>query len=40
MKIYETPVLMISSVEISDILTLSVGNWQDPSVEQEFGAIE
>lgn len=39
MKRYESPVLMISSVEISDILTLSGSDWKDPVLEQEFGQI-
>ena len=38
MKCYENPVLMISSVEITDILTMSVGAWDGMIPEQEFGS--
>ena len=37
MKHYVAPVAELNQLELADILTLSVSDWQDPVLEQEFG---
>ncbi len=37
MKHYEAPVMELTALELADILTLSVSDWKDPVLEQEFG---
>ena len=40
MNTYEKPMLTVICTVASDILTVSLGDWNDPLYEQEFGEAE